>query len=122
MRLGGLVGTQELKTTIEAEQVRAALEGFNSMRNSFFRARWQKATPAEMSFLQAMAAEGDEPVKRASIARAMGKQSDGLGVARRSLLDKGLIDTAGHGYLQFSAPGFARFIREEIGPGVDPGF
>ena len=109
-------------TTIEAEQVRAALEGFNAMRNSFFRARWQKATPAEMSFLQAMAAEGDEPVKRASIAHAMGKQSDGLGVARRSLLDKGLIDTAGHGYVQFSAPGFARFIREEIDPGMDSGF
>lgn len=109
-------------TTIEAEQVRAALEGFNAMRNSFFRARWQKATPAEMSFLQAMAAEGDEPVKRASIAHAMGKQSDGLGVARRSLLNKGLIDTAGHGYVQFSAPGFARFIREEIDPGMDSGF
>lgn len=109
-------------TTIEAGQVRAALEGFNAMRNSFFRARWQKATPAEMSFLQAMAAEGDEPVKRASIAHAMGKQSDGLGVARRSLLDKGLIDTAGHGYVQFSAPGFARFIREEIDPGMDSGF
>lgn len=109
-------------TTIEAGQVRAALEGFNAMRNSFFRARWQKATPAEMSFLQAMAAEGDKPVKRASIAHAMGKQSDGLGVARRSLLDKGLIDTAGHGYVQFSAPGFARFIREEIDPGMDSGF
>lgn len=109
-------------TTIEAGQVRAALEGFNAMRNSFFRARWQKATPAEMSFLQAMAAEGDKPVKRASIAHAMGKQSDGLGVARRSLLDKGLIDTAGHGYVQFSAPGFARFIREEIDPGIDSGF
>lgn len=109
-------------TTIEAGQVRAALEGFNAMRNSFFRARWQKATPVEMSFLQAMAAEGDEPVKRASIAHAMGKQSDGLGVARRSLLDKGLIDTAGHGYVQFSAPGFARFIREEIDPGMDSGF
>ncbi|MDK8626066.1 ATP-binding protein [Corynebacterium appendicis] len=109
-------------TTIEAEQVRAALEGFNAMRNSFFRARWQKATPAEMSFLQAMAAEGDEPVKRASIAHAMGKQSDGLGVARRALLDKGLIDTAGHGFVQFSAPGFARFIREEIDPGMDSGF
>lgn len=109
-------------TTIEAGQVRAALEGFNAMRNSFFRARWQKATPAEMSFLQAMAAEGDRPVKRASIAHAMGKQSDGLGVARRSLLDKGLIDTAGHGYVQFSAPGFARFIREEIDPGMDSGF
>ena len=109
-------------TTIEAEQVRAALEGFNAMRNSFFRARWQKATPAEMSFLQAMAAEGDEPVKRASIAHAMGKQSDGLGVARRSLLDKGLIDTAGHGYVKFSVPGFARFIREEIDPGMDSGF
>lgn len=109
-------------TTIEAGQVRAALEGFNAMRNSFFRARWQKATPSEMSFLQAMAAEGDKPVKRASIAHAMGKQSDGLGVARRSLLDKGLIDTAGHGYVQFSAPGFARFIREEIDPGMDSGF
>lgn len=102
-------------TVLEVPQVEAAGEGFNQMRQTFFRARWKKATPAEARMLRAMAAagepEGDAPVKRSAIAEAMGRDSNDLSMARRSLLDKGLIDTSSHGYLEFTAPGFAEFVR-----------
>ena len=83
------------------------------MRSAFFRARWQKATPVEALLLQAMAQVGDGPVKRADIAAAMGRGSNELSMARRSLMDKGLIDAPQHGYLEFTAPGFADFVRDE---------
>lgn len=102
-------------STIDIAQVRNALPRFEHMRNNFFRARWQKATEAEERLLTAMASLGDGPVKRGLIAEEMGKDSNAISMARRSLLDKGLIDTTGHGYLAFTAPGFAEFIRRETG-------
>ena len=57
-------------TVLEVPQVEAAGEGFNQMRQTFFRARWKKATPAEARMLRAMAAAGesvgDGPVKRSA--------------------------------------------------------
>ncbi|MET3944996.1 hypothetical protein JOF50_001795 [Corynebacterium mucifaciens] len=98
---------------LEQRQVDEAKDGFDAMRSAFFRARWQKATPVEALLLQAMAQVGDGPVKRADIAAAMGRGSNELSMARRSLMDKGLIDAPQHGYLEFTAPGFADFVRDE---------
>ncbi|MBG6122425.1 AAA family ATPase [Corynebacterium aquatimens] len=100
-------------TLLEREQVDAAMEGFRRLRSSFFRARWQKATPAEARMLRAMAELGEGKVKRKDITDAMNIESDAIGVARRSLLDKGLVDASSYGYLEFTAPGFAEFIRNE---------
>ena len=100
-------------TLIEPKQVAGAISGFDDTRQSFFRARWQKATPAESQFLRAMAAHGEGPVRRGAIADEMGRSTNDISMARRSLLDKGLIDATSHGYLEFTAPGFAEFIREE---------
>ena len=99
---------------LEAEQVASANEGFEAMRRAFFRARWQKATSAEAQMLRAMAKSGDGPVRRADIAATMGRSSNELSMARRSLMDKGLIDAPSHGYLEFTAPGFADFVRNEV--------
>ena len=44
-------------TVLEVPQVEAAGEGFNQMRQTFFRARWKKATPAEARMLRAVARE-----------------------------------------------------------------
>lgn len=64
--------------------------------------------------LRAMAHNGDGPVRRADIAATMGRGSNELSMARRSLMDKGLIDAPSHGYLEFTAPGFADFVRNEV--------
>lgn len=79
--------------------------------NALFRARWEKASPGEQAFIQAMASLGDGPVMRAEIARAVGASSDDLSMPRARLIDKGLIDTAGRGALTFTIPGFAEFVR-----------
>ncbi|PZS34561.1 MAG: ATP-binding protein [Pseudonocardiales bacterium] len=79
--------------------------------NALFRARWEKATAGEQAFIRAMAALGDGLVRRADVARVMGVTSDELSVPRARLIDKGLIDVAGRGELQFTIPGFAEFVR-----------
>jgi AAA ATPase domain len=84
---------------------------------AMFRARWAKATSGEQRLLTAMAQFGDAPVRRADLAARLGVSSTDLSVQRRRLLDKGLIETAGHGRLQFTTPGFAAFVRDETGVG-----
>lgn len=84
---------------------------------AMFRARWAKATPGEQRLLAAMARFGDEPVRRGELAERLGVDGDSLGVPRRRLIDKGLIESAGHGGLRFTTPGFAAFVRDETGGG-----
>lgn len=90
-------------------------EGQMAMRsdlNALFRARWEKATIGEQEFIRAMAGLGDGLVRRGELARAMGVTSDELSVPRARLIDKGIIDVAGRGELQFTIPGFAEFVRD----------
>ncbi len=83
-------------------------------RETMFRARWAKATPAERRVLAAMAQIGsDEPVRRGDLANALGVSSNDLSVPRRRLLDKGLVEVVARGTLAFTTPGFADFVRGE---------
>ncbi len=85
---------------------------------TMFRARWAKVTTAERRLVAAMAELTDDaetPVRRGAIADAMGVSTNDLSVARRSLLDKGLLETVDRGTLRFTLPGFAAFVRGETG-------
>lgn len=91
----------------------AAEDRLQESQNYFYRARWKKATKREMDFLAAMAEHETPYVKRAAIADSMGVNTTNLSELRRSLMDKGLIESPKHGFLTFTAPGFAEFIRSE---------
>lgn len=84
--------------------------------DTMFRARWSKASPGERRVLVALAELTDDretPVRRAAIAERMGVSSNDLSEPRRSLLDKGLVESADRGTLRFTVPGFAAFVRAE---------
>jgi Mn-dependent DtxR family transcriptional regulator len=53
---------------------------------------------------------GDGPVQRAEIAARMGTSTEELSVPRARLLDKGLVQAAGRGRLEFTIPGFAHYV------------
>jgi hypothetical protein len=80
---------------------------------AMFRARWAKATPGEQRLMTAMSRLGDEPVRRADLADHLGVNGEHLGVQRRRLIDKGLIESAGHGRLRSTKPP----ARDLAGPG-----
>ncbi|MCV7194604.1 ATP-binding protein [Mycolicibacterium brumae] len=92
----------------------AAMTQFTVARNAMFRSRWTAATPAEQKLLIAMAALGEGDIRRKEVADAMGVGTAAIGMARQSLMDKGLIEAAARGRMRFTAPGFGGFIREFV--------
>ncbi|OHU47241.1 hypothetical protein BKG82_26670 [Mycobacteroides chelonae] len=99
--------------TLTVQHYRTALKQFHQSRDRMFRTRWVQTTSAEAKMLAAMAALGDTAVPRKEIAAHMDVESTAISMARRALMDKGLIEPDGYGKLRFTAPGFGAFIRRD---------
>ncbi len=84
----------------------------------FFGSRYERATPAERDYLQAMATlatelpEGDGAVTTSEVARLLGRKPASLSPARDALLKKGLVYSAERGSIAFTVPHFAAYLRE----------
>jgi len=86
----------------------------------FFGSRYERATPAERDYLQAMATAAekesdptsDSSVLTASVADVLGKKPQSLSPARDALMKKGLIYSAERGRIAFTVPHFGRYLRE----------
>lgn len=84
---------------------------------AMFRARWNSAPPLEQLFMKAMAdaeSRAEEGIERLAIAAGMGRDSDSISVPRDRLIDRGIIEAAGHGRLRFSLPRFSAYVREQV--------
>ena len=82
------------------------------LATGFFGSRWDRATPAERSYLLAMAEllDGqDGAVATAEVARHLGRRATSLSPARDTLRRKGLIYSEQRGTVAFTVPHFARF-------------
>ncbi len=79
----------------------------------FFKVRIDRLTRAEVQFVRAMAGLGDGPYAMADIAQVMKRTQKSLGPARSSIISKGMIYSTDHGYLDFSVPLFAEFMRRQ---------
>jgi hypothetical protein len=83
------------------------------IRNLFV-ARWNSATKQEKNFLLKMAnINATEPVKRADIAKAMGRTTQSVSGLRERLINKAIISEVERGLLEFTVPGFADFLLQE---------
>jgi len=60
-----------------------------------------------------MAALGDGPYAMADIAQTMDRRQKSLGPVRASIITKGMIYSSDYGYLEFSVPLFADFMRRQ---------
>lgn len=88
-----------------------------SLDEGFFKVRLDRLTRAETTFVIAMAKLGDGPVPLASIAKELGRTTQSLGPTRASIIHKGMIYSAEHGYLAFTVPLFADFMRRHVAVG-----
>lgn len=79
----------------------------------FFKVRIDRLTKAEVQFVKAMAHLGDGPYAMADIAKKMNRTQKSLGPARASIIGKGMIYSTDHGYLDFTVPLFAEFMRRQ---------
>lgn len=104
-------GRPDPGATITPDHVSAGAASMQADLEALYRGRWANSTAREQELMTAMAGLGDGPVKRSAIASRMHTTLESLGVARARLIDKGFIQPAGRGSLEFTIPGFAVFIR-----------
>ena len=84
----------------------------------FFRARFDRLTPAQKRYLRAMAELGPGPHRSGEIARELGRKVTALAPTRAQLIAKGMVWSAARGDTAFTVPLFDRFMRR-IMPGSD---
>ncbi|GAB2481890.1 ATP-binding protein [Jatrophihabitans fulvus] len=104
-------GRPDRGATLTVEHVRAGDVAMRADLDALFRSRWQNATPGERRMLRAVAElGGDGPAQRADIATRLSATTAELSVPRARLIDKGLVQPAGRGRLEFTIPGFADYV------------
>lgn len=91
----------------------AYAETLARLDEGFFKVRIDRLTKTEVQFVKAMAQLGDGPYAMADIAKSMGRSQQSLGPARASIISKGMVFSSDHGYLDFSVPLFADFMRRQ---------
>jgi AAA ATPase domain len=84
----------------------------NELDEGFFHVRIERATEAERRYMAAVADLGDGRQRSGEIATRLGyRSSSDISLTRETLLRKGLIYQPAHGYVDFTVPQFAAFIR-----------
>ncbi len=91
----------------------AYAETLASLDDGFFRVRLDRLTPKETEFVTVMAGLGDGPYAMNDIARILNKKLSSLGPVRANTISKGMIYSTEHGFLDFSVPLFADFMRRQ---------
>jgi hypothetical protein len=102
----------------EADIQSASTTAIAALDESFFRVRFDRLTPAERSYLRAMADLGPGPHRSGDIAERLNRSSQSLGPCRSSLILKGMIWSPNHGDTAFTVPLFDEFMKR-IMPGDD---
>jgi hypothetical protein len=106
--------------TIDTETARVAvIDGTSSLDVGFFPARWDRATPAERTYLRSMALDGDAGSATSDIAARLGLKTSSLTPARGKLIEKGIIFAPERGRVAFTVPGMAGFIERQHADWID---
>lgn len=103
--------------TITSHHAHAGAAAGATEITSLYDARWASVPDAERAVLTAMAKAHPTPagdIARRDIEQALGTD---ISTHRARLIDKAIIDDTQRGYLRFTLPGFADYIRHHTTPG-----
>lgn len=101
---------------ISLDDVKGAYtETIHSLDQGFFRVRYDRLTRSEVQFVRAMADLGNGPYAMSDIAAAMNRTQQSLGPTRANVISKGMVYSTDHGYLDFTVPLFAEFMKRQDG-------
>ncbi len=81
---------------------------------SFFRVRYERLTPAEKTYLRAMAELDSDARRTSDIAEKLQVKVTSRGPVRGNLIKKGMIYSPAHGDMAFTVPLFDEFIKRAI--------
>lgn len=97
---------------ITLEAAKTAEQYFwDGLDESFFKVCFDRATPTEQKFMFAMAQCRLTPCNVAEVADIMGKDTTSIAPVRAQLIHKGLIFATRHGKIDYTVPGFAKYLR-----------
>lgn len=103
------------RTPISREDVEIAGEiALATLDESFFRVRFNRITPSEREYLAAMARFGPGPYRSGDVAQRLGRQAQKVSQTRADLIDKGMVWSPQHGYVDFTVPLFDDFMRRAM--------
>ena len=81
---------------------------------NFFRVRLDRLTPAEKTYLLAMAELGPGPHRSGDIAAKLEVKVESVAPRRSGLIKKGMIYSPAHGDTAFTVPLFDQFLKREL--------
>lgn len=113
-----LIADPRPEDAVSHEQAEAALrEAWPRVHDGIFRSRWSKTTGAERQFLLAVAevADTDGVAESRDYGAVLGRTAQQLSTTRESLIDKGVVESAGRGRLRFTIAGFREYVLERTG-------
>ncbi|SMD04023.1 ATP-binding protein [Sporomusa malonica] len=97
---------------IDITSVREAYPSFEkSLDDSFFKVRYDRATPKEKEFMHAMVACDGLPCTIAQIAGKMNTSVQSISPVRGQLIYKGFIYAPGYGEVDFTVPQFNQYLK-----------
>ena len=102
-----------------ADATAATVAALAELDASFFRVRFDRLTPAEKTYLRAMAELGPGPHRSGDIAEHLNRKVEGVAPTRNALIAKGMIYSPAHGDTAFTVPLFDGFMRRTI-PRFEP--
>lgn len=92
----------------------ASREATAELDASFFRARFDRLTPAEQRYLRAMAERGKGPHRSGEVANALDRTVRAVAPTRAKLIAKGMIYSPAHGDTAFTVPLFDAYLRRVV--------
>ncbi len=98
----------------EEVAVNASITAIDTLDDSFFKVRMDRATTAEREFMKAMAYIGTGIYKSTDVAEKLGKKINSIGPVRAQLISKGFIYSPQHGEVAFSVPLYDEYIRRNF--------
>ena len=97
---------------IDVDDVRrASAKALARLDAGFFRVRFDRLTPAEKSYMRAMAERGAGPHRSGDIADDLGKKVTAVSPRRNTLINKGMLYSPVHGDIAFTVPLFDGFMK-----------
>ena len=88
----------------------ASAQAIADLDQSFFLVRFDRLTPSERRYLNAMAKLGGGPHRSGDIAQVMSREVSSLAPTRSHLIRKGMVWSPSHGDTAFTVPMFDEFM------------
>ncbi|WP_372697664.1 ATP-binding protein [Arthrobacter sp. JSM 101049] len=108
------VRAQANRITLEDAEI-GSEKARQEVDRGLYQSRWERATPAQREVMKAMAEDDEQPSAIQDLVTRTGKsRTSDLSVSRRELIKNGHIYAPDRGFVAFTVPGMADFIKRKV--------